>query len=143
LWGRAGAGASATSTSTSPIPTTTGTAPRRPPRDPDDPPPDPEPGNCPSTTPIDATSLPYAPPAVSPGACTTTDVDAFIAFVDKDGDPRDWKSVLSTPACKSCVFGLQGASTWAPILEDGAGNPIALNVGGCMALSSGVPQCGR
>lgn len=142
LWGTDPAGggtatARPTATVTSSPPST-----GRPPRDPDDPPPDPE-GQCPSTTPIDASNLPYFPPVQSPGACTMADVDALIAFIDKDGDPRNWKSSLSTAACKSCVFGLYSASTWAPILEDGSGNPVALNVGGCMAITTGLAQCGK
>lgn len=142
LWGSDPTGAGTATTRPTATTTSVPPTPGRPPRPPDDPP-EPEPGQCPTTNPIDFTSLPYFPPTVSPGACTMADVDALIAAVDKNGDPRDWKNVLSTPACRSCVFGQYSAPTWAPILEDGSGNPIALNVGGCMEIQTGLSACGR
>ena len=143
LWGEGGPGGTSTTTSR-PTGTTTSSPPStgRPPRPPEDPPEDP-PGTCPTTTPIDYSSLPYAPPAISPGACTRAQADDFIAFIQKENDPRDWKASIGTPACRSCVFGLSTATTWAPILEDNAGNPLALNVGGCIAIRSGLPACGK
>jgi len=142
LWGEGGPGGTSTTTSR-PTGTTTSSPPStgRPPRPPEDPPEDP--GRCPTTTPIDYSNLPYSPPAVSPGACTRAQADDFIAFIEQESDPREWKASISTPACRSCVFGLSTGATWAPILEDSAGNPLALNVGGCIAIRSGLPACGK
>ncbi|MBS2017188.1 MAG: hypothetical protein JST00_30165 [Deltaproteobacteria bacterium] len=141
LWGSdASSGAIATAT---PTPTTTSSPPGRPPRPPQDPPDEPPSGQCPTTTPIDFTSLPYQPPAVSLGACSKADADAVLAAAERGGDPRDWKQSIASPTCRSCVFGPYDGATWAPILEDGSGNPVALNVGGCMAVVSGIPGCGR
>ena len=143
LWGEGGAGGSSTATSR-PTSTTTSSPPStgRPPRPPEDPPEDPS-GQCPTTSPIDYSNLPYSPPAVLPGACTRAEVDNLIAFIEKENDPRDWKASIGSPSCRSCVFGLYTATTWAPILEDGGGNPLALNVGGCIAIRSGIPACGK
>ncbi len=144
LWGSDGK-ASATSTTTSTSPTTTVTSKPTPtPRPTGDPDPEPEPsGVCPVRDPIDATSLPWSPPTVKPGACTDAEVNAFMTAIEHEDDPRKWKALLSSTTCKTCVFGDFSTTTWSPILEDGAGTPVQLNVGGCMAVVTGLPSCGR
>ena len=55
-----------------------------------------------------------------------------------------WKSNGVTDAtCRACVFGLQSAAQWAPLLEDGAGQLVGLNVGGCIAIASNNMACGK
>ncbi|MBS2011488.1 MAG: hypothetical protein JST00_01140 [Deltaproteobacteria bacterium] len=99
-------------------------------------------GQCPVTTPIDATTFPWKPPAVTPGACSEADLNAFITYVAKTDDPQKWKLGIANGTCASCVFGPDGA-TWPPMVENAAGMLQLLNIGGCIAVASGIEACGR
>jgi hypothetical protein len=105
-----------------------------------DPPP---PGlGCPTTTPIDATTLPYQSPFVSKGSCTAGDLTALSTYVDGGGTFPGWKTSVS-PTCATCIFGKETETTWKPILENAAGAIAQINVGGCIAVASGSDACGR
>jgi hypothetical protein len=103
------------------------------------------PGVCPVLVPIDATLLPWAPPAISAGACSTAELDALVAYVDMNPGAKypDWKASVANAACASCLFGNESDATWRPFLEDAAGALVQLNVGGCIAIASGSVACGK
>jgi hypothetical protein len=50
---------------------------------------------------------------------------------------------VNNPTCRACIFGLETATTWAPLLEDAAGQLVGLNVGGCIAIASSNVNCGK
>lgn len=100
-------------------------------------------GLCPNPAEIDATSLPYQPPRVMNGSCTEADLTSFVTYVDSHDDPSTCKTGIASLACRACVFGPESGTTWAPLLEDGAGAMSRLNVGGCIAIASGVDACGK
>lgn len=100
-------------------------------------------GLCPNPDEIDATALPYQPPRVLPGSCSAADLNAFVTYVDGHDDPSTWKTSIANLTCRACVFGPESGGTWAPLLEDAAGAMSRLNVGGCIAIASGVDACGK
>ena len=93
---------------------------------------------------IDATTFPWKPPMVVPGACAEADLDAFVAFVAVTDDPQKWKDGTWTTneTCRSCVFAPDGA-TWSPLILNASGQLSELNVGGCIAVASGSEACGK
>jgi hypothetical protein len=102
-------------------------------------------GICPTTVPIDATSLPWAPPFVAAGSCSQAELDALVAYVDMNPAAKypDWKASVPGAVCSSCIFGKETDATWHPLLEDAAGMLVGLNVGGCIAIASGMTACGK
>lgn len=102
-------------------------------------------GTCPSTATINATTLPWKSPSRQVGACTQTDLNALVSYVDTENDPQKWKSGpwTSSTACRNCVFAQETATTWPPLILDATGNLAEINVGGCIAIASGKDGCGR
>jgi hypothetical protein len=102
-------------------------------------------GACPTLTPIDATLLPWAPPAISAGACSSAELAALVTYVDTHPAAKypDWKASVANAACASCIFGKEADVMWRPMLEDAAGALLGLNVGGCIAIASGNQACGK
>ena len=99
-------------------------------------------GNCPTPDAIDQTTFPYKDPIVVAGACTEAELQAFVTFVDNNDDPAKWKASIANQACQDCVFAKE-TTGWAPVVLNASGDPAAFNVGGCIAVASGVPACGR
>ncbi len=99
---------------------------------------------CPSCDTIDATTFPWKPPSKKPGSCTSAELDAFVAFVDKTNDPQKWKdgNWTANAACRDCVFAKE-TTEWAPLILNNSGQLAALNVGGCIAIASGKEACGK
>jgi len=106
------------------------------------PPPPPPPDACPSPEAIDATQLPWKSPTRSPGSCTQAEVDAFTSKFDTDQDLAAAKASITNTACRECIFAKDGA-TWAPLVENAAGEVAVLNVGGCIAIASNKDACGK
>ncbi len=106
--------------------------------------PDTGPGVCPTTDVIDATTFPWKPPYKKPGSCTSAELDAFVAFVDKTDDPQKWKdgNWTANAACRDCVFAKE-TTEWPPMILNNSGQLAALNVGGCIAIASGKEACGK
>jgi hypothetical protein len=104
----------------------------------------PDPDECLSPAPIDVSSLPWKPPAVSPGACTQSDLDALVKYVETSGaaEYTQLKGAVASTTCRACIFGPDGA-TWPPIVENSSGQPVVVNVGGCIAIASGNEACGK
>lgn len=103
-------------------------------------------GTCPSTTPIDATALPYKNPAKSIGSCTQAEVNALANYVSANpgASYAQWKTTgVPNQTCRACIFGPQSAATWAPLVEDATAQLSVLNVGGCIAIATNNNACGR
>ena len=103
-------------------------------------------GTCPDPTPIDQTQLPWKAPAKSVGACSAAELQALVTYVNNNSSATyaQWKSAgVNNPTCGACIFGLESATTWAPLLEDAAGQLVGLNVGGCIAIASANVNCGK
>jgi hypothetical protein len=102
------------------------------------------PSTCPTPDVIDATTFPWKPPSVTPGACTEGELDAFVAFVEKTDDPQKWKdgNWTTNAACRDCVFAKE-TTTWPPLILNASGQLAELNVGGCIAIASGKEACGK
>ncbi len=99
--------------------------------------------SCPPADPIDATKLPSKPPAIKTNSCTTADLTDFAEFVEGNDDSSTWKASIKNSTCRSCIYGLETAATWAPIVENGTGELVQFNVGGCIAMASGNDACGK
>ncbi|MBS2017189.1 MAG: hypothetical protein JST00_30170 [Deltaproteobacteria bacterium] len=97
---------------------------------------------CPSPDAINATTFPWKPPSKTPGACTEGELQSFVAFVEKTDDPQKWKDGITNAACRDCVFAKE-TTTWPPLILNAAGQLVALNVGGCIAIASGKESCGK
>ncbi len=133
-------------TGPSPTATTTG-HPRPPPPDTDNPPdPTPPSSDCPTSDPIDPSTLAYKPPTPAhPGACTAKELDALNSAVTTAASDADLKKVISS-TCAACVFTDANASTWGPMPElDTASGPqaVTIDVGGCYELVTGSKACGK
>ncbi len=61
---------------------------------------------CPPSDVIDATTFPWKPPYTKPASCTSEELDALVAFVDKTDDPQKWKDGdwTTNEGCRDCVF---------------------------------------
>jgi hypothetical protein len=68
-----------------------------------------------------------------------------VSYIDNNSGATyaNWKTSVTNATCKACMFGKESASTWAPLLEDAAGELQRINVGGCIAVASGSVSCGR
>ncbi len=102
-------------------------------------------GTCPSLDAIDATALPWAPPAQAIGACTDKSLTDLVAYIEGNSGAKyaDWKKTVTPAACNACVFGKESEKTWKPLLEDATGQLVGLNVGGCIAIASKDEKCGQ
>ena len=102
-------------------------------------------GTCPSLAAIDATALPWAPPAQAIGACTEKALTDLVTYIEANSGAKyaDWKKTVTPAACNACVFGKETEKTWKPLLEDASGQLVGLNVGGCIAIASKNEKCGQ
>ncbi len=94
---------------------------------------------------IDATTVPYKPPAIKLNVCDTAAlkvIDDLIAAKPK-ATFADLKQALTdhSAPCANCVFGPDG-DTWPVIVENGD-KIVALNLGGCVGIVSGKEACGK
>jgi hypothetical protein len=100
---------------------------------------------CMDTKPFDATTVPYHPPAVKAGACTTADIKAFNDYLGNNPQVsvEDLQATLTKQSkrCSECVFGEADAEKWAPIVIDTTS--ATLNGGGCVSVVSGKDACGK
>ena len=106
--------------------------------------PDTGPAVCPTSSPIDATTSEWKPPAIMPGACTNADIALLVSAVDANNNIAyaDLKAKITSPTCKSCLFAPDGAK-WAAFVEDSKGAFMRQNFGGCIAAVSGNEPCGK
>jgi hypothetical protein len=102
-------------------------------------------GTCPTLDAIDATALPWAPPAKTEGACAEKALTDLVAYIESNSGAKyaDWKKTVTPKACNDCVFGKESEKTWKPLLEDASGQLVGLNVGGCIAIASKSEKCGQ
>jgi len=108
--------------------------------------PDPDPsGTCPTTAPIAASSLAWKPPAKSIGACTTTDLNNLVNALDTNpsATTAQMEASVTGTTCRSCIFGTDTGSTWAPLVKDATGELAIINVGGCIAIATNSTACGK
>ena len=89
---------------------------------------------------VDTTKLPWKSPNVSLGACTPKMLADLVTYVDANQTAKyaDWKKTVTDTTCSACIFGKEADAKWKPLLEDAMGTLIELNVGGCIALASGL-----
>jgi hypothetical protein len=101
--------------------------------------------SCPTTAPIDATVLPWKSPAVALGSCTQLQLDALVTFVNANpaADFQAWKNSVVDPTCGACIFGSDAGTTWTPVVSADGIALTEVNVGGCIARSSGSDLCGK
>lgn len=101
------------------------------------------PDYCPSTTAIDATVLPWKPPAVDLGKCQEQDILDAVAFIDanKTTTYAQIKAATKDAACATCLFVPDGAK-WGPFVEKADGSFLRNNFGGCVAVKS-TDACGQ
>jgi hypothetical protein len=104
---------------------------------------------CMVDQPLDATTVPYEPAAVHPGACPLQIIKVLEDLVASkpDGVPfSDVKTAIQNydttnkTSCAPCVFAADG-DHWSPIVEKGGS--IIVNTGGCMEVVSGKQACGQ
>jgi len=106
------------------------------------------PATCPTTTPISASTLPWAPPTPTQvGKCSAADITALDNYLDTHPAATwaDWDTFLKGQNlnCRNClVADGDTATTWAPFVTS-AGDLAEINIGGCYALASGIPACGK
>jgi hypothetical protein len=102
------------------------------------------PVTCPSTEPLDATSDPWSPPGVSPGACTEKDITDLVAFVDANTTAAYalLKAQVKSASCAACLF-VKDGPTWGAFVEKADGSFKRHNFGGCVAVTSGKESCGK
>ena len=102
------------------------------------------PATCPTTTPIDATTSVWKPPAIMRGACSEAEIKALVTVVDKNPMVAyaDLKASVTDATCKACLFAPDGAK-WAAFVEDSKGAFLRHNFGGCVAAVSGQDTCGK
>jgi hypothetical protein len=103
------------------------------------------PGACGGTLAVDPTALAWKSPAKAIGACSGAELNALVTYVEANSSAKyaDWKASVKNSACSKCIFGLESAATWAPLLEDAKGQLVELNVGGCIAIASANDKCGK
>jgi hypothetical protein len=103
------------------------------------------PGACGGTLAVDPTVLTWKSPTKTVGACSAADLDALVTYVENNSSAQysAWKGSVTKKACSACIFGLESATAWAPLLEDAKGQLVGLNVGGCIAIASGNDKCGK
>jgi len=93
---------------------------------------------------VDATKLPWKSPLKMPNACTEAELENLSAFIEKNTTAKYPDIKASVPAgCRACIFGLESATTWAPLLENAKGELTGFNVGGCIAIASNNDKCGQ
>jgi hypothetical protein len=100
---------------------------------------------CSGALPVAPSALPWKVPAQLPGSCAQSDLTALVTYVEANPAAKyaDWKASVANATCAACIFGLESAATWKPLLEDGAGALTELNVGGCIAIASNNTACGK
>ena len=103
---------------------------------------------CPSSDPVDAADLPWAPPTKTQnGACTQSQLDEFNKFLTDNPTTTNAQFIdhikKSTPTtCGACVVTDASAATWGP-LPTSNGDLVTINIGSCFALVSGKEACGK
>jgi len=99
---------------------------------------------CPTTEPIDATTAPWSPPGISPGACTEKMISDLVAFVDANNTAKYpvLKAAVTDPTCAACLFVKDGPK-WGAFVENADGSFQRHNFGGCVAVTSGKDSCGK
>ncbi len=102
-------------------------------------------GGCPATAPIDASGFAWKAPLSVMGACGSGDISTLVSFTDTN--PNATLAQLKAngvpnPTCRACVFGLESAKDWAPIVETSP-TTFFFNRGGCVAQHTGSDLCGR
>jgi hypothetical protein len=106
------------------------------------------PTTCPSSDPVAASDLPWAPPtATQPGLCQEKDLTAFQDWLKANTSATNdqFMQYIKTEAgdnCYNCIFTDASKSTWGPIPISG-GKLVTINVGACFALASGNTGCGQ
>jgi hypothetical protein len=102
------------------------------------------PSTCPTTEEIDATTAPWSPPGVSPGACTEKEIADLVAFVDanKTAAYPLLKAQIKSASCAACLFVKDGPK-WGAFVEKDDGTFKRHNFGGCVAVTSGKESCGK
>lgn len=102
------------------------------------------PSVCPTTEAIDATTAPWSPPGVSPGACTEKEIADLVAFVDanKTAAYDLLKAQIKSASCAACLFVKDGPK-WGAFVEKDDGSFKRHNFGGCVAVTSGKDSCGK
>jgi hypothetical protein len=100
---------------------------------------------CPASQTLDATTVPYLPPAVTAGACKESDITFLDGVVSGGTGGIQYGQVKTalqahSATCAACVFAA-ATTKWAPIVEDGTN--FTVNTGGCMEIVSGSTDCGK
>jgi hypothetical protein len=101
-------------------------------------------GTCPTTTPIDQTKYPWKSPTQTLNACTQPELDQLVAYfaANPNTSYQAAKQSVANSTCQNCIFALDSASTWAPLMSSDGVNYSVNNVGGCIALETNDP-CGK
>ncbi|MBX3189777.1 MAG: hypothetical protein KF819_22320 [Labilithrix sp.] len=108
---------------------------------------DAEPSACPSTTPVDASKLPWkaATPPQS-DKCQLDHITRMKEFLaaEPNATNEEFQTFVKNldTACHDCVFSPAEGATWPPIPVSG-GKVVTLNIGACYALVSGKDDCGK
>jgi hypothetical protein len=105
------------------------------------------PSTCPSTDPVNAADLPWAPPTkTQAGKCTEqnlTDMQAYLKQNPSTTNEQFEQYVKTQSAgCHDCMFTDASKPTWGPIPTSG-GKLVTINIGACFALVSGKEECGK
>lgn len=105
------------------------------------------PSTCPSTDPVNAADLPWAPPtATQVGKCTEQNLTDFQAYLKANPSTTNeqFEAYIKSQsaACHDCVFTDASKPTWGPIPTSG-GKLVTINIGACFALVSGNTECGH
>ena len=102
---------------------------------------------CPTTTPVETSSLLWkSPTAPQPGRCQADDVAAMRDYLAQNpkATNEDFENFVKNrdTTCHDCVFGDSRGATWPPAPTDN-GKVLTFNIGACYALLAGKEDCGK
>jgi hypothetical protein len=91
----------------------------------------------------DFTPRRWAPPAPRQGACSGSQIDAFLqACSTADGGQRDacaaFQAAHADEPCLACLVTPDSAASFGPLVSRSDGSGLELNAGGCIALARGL-----
>ena len=100
-----------------------------------------------ATSPVDAKSLEWKPPAApQPGKCQDDDIAAMKSYLatNPGATNEDFENFVKNrdTVCHDCVFGDADGQTWPPAPVR-ANKVVTFNVGACYAITTGSQDCGR